>query len=240
MKKTLEKRKVENTAKSLKKAHKTARKKNADKLTVPEALLSPKTPAENLSVEDGSEGKIEPTSVADEIKECDRRYFFKQIEIAELCGVTKQYVSRKISENSVVPVAGLFDARVVLPILFKNKGDDRLLAAKIRQAEADATMSEIQLAKMRRDVITMSEVSEVVKKCFEAFSAAIQIFPRKVARRVAGLATPEEALSVITPETDRWQAQMLDAVRKQFAAESPEPDFTESSAARLPSEPSAR
>lgn len=240
MKKTLRKGEVEKSSKNAKKARKTARKKAADKLTAPEAPLPPKKPSENLSVEGCYTEKIAPALVDAEIKECDRRYFFKQIEIAELCGVTKQYVSRKISENSVVPIEGLFDARVVLPILFKNKGDDRLLAAKIRQAEADATMSEIQLAKMRRDVITMSEVSEVVKKCFEAFSAAIQIFPRKVARRVAGLATPEEALSVITPETDRWQAQMLDAVRKQFAAEPPEPDFAESSAAPLPSEPPAR
>lgn len=221
MKKILRKKEVENTSENAKKARKTARKKAADKLTAPEAP----PPSENLSDDVGSGEKIE----------CDRRYFFKQIEIAELCAVSKQYVSRKISENSVGSIEGLYDARVVLPILFKNKGDDRLLAAKIRQAEADATMSEIQLAKMRRDVITMSEVSEVVKKCFEAFSAAIQIFPRKVARRVAGLATPEEALSVITPETDRWQAQMLDAVRKQFAAEPSAPDFAESS-----SEPPAR
>lgn len=160
--------------------------------------------------------ETKPTSSHSSILEhSPERYMFKQIEIAELCEVSKQYVSRKIAENGIQASCGLFDLRRVLPVLFKNKGDDRLLFAKIRKEESLASLAELELDEKKRNVVAMSEVSDIVKAVFESFAASIQVLPRKLALRVVGLKSVEEVLATITAETDIWQKQMLDRIQKK-------------------------
>lgn len=141
-------------------------------------------------------------------------FFFRQVDLLQMLNFSKQYLSRVLIEKGIEAVDGKYDARRVIPLFIKDHNDNRLLSAKIRTAEATAEMAEIDLAFKRKQAISFEDVSAVVKSVFESFAASIQVFPRKLAMRVVGIDSVEQALDVITIETDKWQSAMLESARK--------------------------
>lgn len=193
---------------------KTARKRASKKTNISAQKTKNKAPL------------IEPTPDENVVKDADEstKFFFRQVDLLQMLNFSKQYLSRILIEKGIEAVDGKYDARRVIPMFIKSRDDDRLLNAKIRTAEATAEITEIDLAFKRKHAISFDDVSAVVKTIFESFAASIQVLPRKLAMRCVGIDSVEQALDIITAETDKWQTAMLEAARKNGIYENQLPD----------------
>lgn len=141
-------------------------------------------------------------------------------QMSEITGIDRRTVKKRVAHLKVHKGAGkghYYDAHEALPALYHGEGggniDQKLQAEQLKYDAARAELKQLEVAKLRGQVVPVEDVAKVVEKEYSFVRQQIRALPSKLAMPLALVSDPNQIHEMLQHSVDECLTELTADVK---------------------------